>query len=276
MPAPCKTFHCLTVSEVGSSWYKKHPGRTSRSLGALPPPPPPSPWAVELLAPAAGYLIAGSGEKQRSASRLEALTPSPSRCRRSHLRNKLHSHLPLHYPPHQTCTTPTDPPAPSDCSSHMHTIPRLQIQQIRSRVKPSHSRSIIPRSKKVHPSFAIPDLPSELLLHAVARPKQQTRGAPRIPSRNLFPKRQVILPRHHVPTPIRQHPHTAQMIKAQIASSAGRLRHGSILRMWQPKLPSFLQGIAISGTKIRIQQPPQSDVSLFKPERQHRSGFRPG
>src|SRR5579875_806622 len=106
MPAPCKTFHCLTVSEVGSSWYKKHPGRTSRSLGALPPPPPPSPWAVELLAPAAGYLIAGSGEKQRSASRLEALTPSPSRCRRSHLRNKLHSHLPLHYPPHQTCTTP--------------------------------------------------------------------------------------------------------------------------------------------------------------------------
>src|SRR5579883_604903 len=33
-------------------------------------------------------------------------------------------------------------------------------------------------------------------------------------SRNLFPKWQIILPRHHIATPIRQHPHTAQMIKA--------------------------------------------------------------
>src|SRR5579875_244454 len=54
--------------------------------------------------------------------------------------------------------------------------------------KPFHSRSIIPRREKVHPSLAISDLPRELLLDAVARPKQQTRGAPRIPSRNLLPK----------------------------------------------------------------------------------------
>src|SRR5579883_3178511 len=84
---------------------------SSRSLGAAPPPPLPSPRAAGLLAPAAGCLIASSGEKKRSASRLEAPAPPPSRCRRSHLRNKLHSHLPLHYPPHQTCTTPPGPPA---------------------------------------------------------------------------------------------------------------------------------------------------------------------
>src|SRR5579875_1134693 len=88
-------------------------------------------------------------------------------------------------------------------------VPALRVlrigsdhRRIRTR-KPSQGRSIIPRSKKVHPSLAISDLPRELLLHAVARPKQQARGAPRIPSRNLFPKRQIILPRHHVPTPIR-------------------------------------------------------------------------
>src|SRR5579883_3003576 len=96
----------------------------SPSLSAAPPPPPPSPRAVELLAPAAGCLIAGLGEKQRSASRPEAPAPPPSRCRRSRLRNKLHSHLPLRYPPHQTCITPSDPPAPADCSSHMHTRSR--------------------------------------------------------------------------------------------------------------------------------------------------------
>src|SRR5579875_908920 len=89
-------------------------------------------------------------------------------------------------------------------------------------------------------------------------------------SRNLFPKWQIILPHHHIATPIRQHPRTAQIIKAHITGRAGRLRHRPIPRMWQPKLPSFLQGIAISGTKICIQQPPQSDVSLFKPVRQHR------
>src|SRR5579884_541537 len=95
--------------------------RVSLCLWAAPPSPPPSRRAEGLLTPAAECLIAGSGEKQRSASRLEMVTPSPSRCRRSRLRNKLHSHLPLRYPPHQTCTTPSDPPAPADCSSHMHT-----------------------------------------------------------------------------------------------------------------------------------------------------------
>src|SRR5579875_1086467 len=88
-------------------------GRTAaadRSLRAAPLPPPPSPPAEGLLAPAAGYLIAGSGEKQRSVSRPQAPAPPPSHCRRSRLRNKLHVHLPLCYPPHQTCTTPSDPP----------------------------------------------------------------------------------------------------------------------------------------------------------------------
>src|SRR5579875_1224067 len=99
---------------------KLHCSSAARSLGAALPLPPPSPRAAGLLAPAAGYLIAGSGERQRSASRLEAPAPPPSRCRRNHLRNKLHSHLPLHYPPHRTCTTPSDPPALADCSSHMH------------------------------------------------------------------------------------------------------------------------------------------------------------
>src|SRR5579875_1295501 len=103
---------------------KLHCSSAARSLGVSPPPPPRSPPAEGLLASAAGCLMAGSGERQRSASRLEAPAPPPSRCRRSRLRNKLHSHLPLHYPPHQTCTTPSDPPAPADCFSHMHTHSR--------------------------------------------------------------------------------------------------------------------------------------------------------
>src|SRR5579875_1370757 len=145
MPAPCKTFHCLTVSEVGSSWYKKHPGRTSRSLGALPPPPPPSPWAVELLAPAAGYLIAGSGEKQRSASRLEALTPSPSRCR--HRNHPVRHHMQRYLRPCDI--TPSDPPAPADCflqgspfrNQDTHTATSPEVMCHMSSVQPVHRQS---------------------------------------------------------------------------------------------------------------------------------------
>jgi len=50
-------------------------------FGGRMPTPPPSPRAEGLLTPAAECLIAGSGERQRSASRLEMVTPSPSRCR---------------------------------------------------------------------------------------------------------------------------------------------------------------------------------------------------
>src|SRR5579875_3319802 len=89
----------------------------SPSLGALPPPPPPSLLAVELLAPAAGCLIAGLGAEHGSASRLEAPAPPPSRCRP---RNRPVRHHKRRYP--LLCdTTPSDPPAPADCSSHMHT-----------------------------------------------------------------------------------------------------------------------------------------------------------
>src|SRR5579875_371916 len=86
-------------------------------FGGFTPPPPPSPRAEGLLAPAAGYLIAGSGEKQRSASRPEAPAPPPSRCRH---RNRPVRHHKRRYP--LLCdTSPSDPPAPADCSSHMHT-----------------------------------------------------------------------------------------------------------------------------------------------------------
>src|SRR5579884_857516 len=233
------------VAYVGSWLQALRPvcklSRTSNSYSLdSAPPPPRSPPAQGLLAPAAGCPIASSGERQRSASRIfHRITLRIKRAQphRIHQRQRIVPHICIR-------------------------IPRLRIQQIRSQIhwvrtrKPSHSRSIIPRRKKVHPSLAISDLAGELLLHAVACPKQQARGAPRIARRNLFPKRQIILPRHHVPTPIRQHPHTAQMIKAHITGRAGRLRHCPILRIWQPKLPSFLHGIAISGTKIRIQQPP--------------------
>src|SRR5579883_2373264 len=60
---------------------KLHCSSAARSLGVSPPPPPRSPPAEGLLASAAGCLIAGSGERQRSASRLEAPAPPPSRCR---------------------------------------------------------------------------------------------------------------------------------------------------------------------------------------------------
>src|SRR5579875_3073550 len=119
--------------------------RASLCLWAAPPPPPPSPRAVGLLALAAECPIAGSGEKQRWASRLEAPEPSPSRCR--HRNHPVRHHMQRYLRP---CgITPSDPPAPADCSSQgspfrnqdTHTATSPEVMCHMSSVQPVHRQS---------------------------------------------------------------------------------------------------------------------------------------
>jgi hypothetical protein len=76
--------------------------------------------------------------------------------------------------------------------------------------------------EKIKPGLVVPFLTGKLLIHFVAQ--RPPLGSPaRCIGRNLFAKRQVIMPRNDVRERIRNHPQAAQMIVTQIARPARRL-----------------------------------------------------